>query len=252
MIIVQTKQVIIMTLFKHTKIEEAEDFAHGRLLNAFETSHKRHLVDSNDEDLVSADDGAGLSAVCHSARLCWARFLSRELACRFHYDVKTGAINGKVYFFTLVDVGCRRSVDEFEMDLKPIIRKLRSGIRDRSFIGVIEPGLYSHVSAADGMAPGECISWHLHVLLWGISRKRAKRLAAELNGSGKYVPLSPRQDGVSQRIVREGELSKALGYILKPPKCAYRLGLRSESIGSTEPSFIQYRTELAPQIRTVA
>lgn len=156
MIIVQTKQVIIMTLFKHTKIEEAEDFAHGRLLNAFETSHKRHLVDSNDEDLVSADDGAGLSAVCHSARLCWARFLSRELACRFHYDVKTGAINGKVYFFTLVDVGCRRSVDEFEMDLKPIIRKLRSGIRDRSFIGVIEPGLYSHVSAADGMAPGEC------------------------------------------------------------------------------------------------
>ncbi|WP_445220464.1 hypothetical protein ACKWRH_10600 [Bradyrhizobium sp. Pa8] len=236
-----------MNLFKHTEIVAAEEIACGKLLSAFEASPKRNLVNSGDEELVLDSAGAGLSAVCHSARICWAHFLCDELERYFAYGSATRATNQKVFFFTLADIGCARSLDQLKVNLKPIAQKLRKGLRGYDFIGVIEPGLYSHVDAAAKSPFGaSCISWHLHVLLWGVSRKGAKRLAAGLNRSQRYVALSPGQDGVFQRQVREGELSRALGYILKPPKSAYRLGRRSKSIDAAEPSFIQYRSHLRP------
>jgi hypothetical protein len=41
-----------MTLFNHTKFASAEDVALTKLFEAFETSHKRHLIDGDDEDLI--------------------------------------------------------------------------------------------------------------------------------------------------------------------------------------------------------
>jgi hypothetical protein len=233
-----------MSLFEHTAIVAAEDASRSKLLAAFLTSHKRGLVNSGDEELVLDAEGAGLSAVCHSARICWAHFLCDELGRYFSYDDATKTTNKRVFFFTLVDVGCARSLDEHKVDLNPIARKLSKGLRGYNFIGVIEPGLYSHIDAESPYGPS-CVSWHMHVLLWKTSRKHAKRLAKRLNKSKKYIPLSPGQDGVFQRQVREGELSQALGYILKPPKSAYRLGRRRESTDA-KPSFIQYRSKLRP------
>lgn len=235
-----------MSLFEHTQIVAAEEIAVQKLLSSFEASHKRHLVNSGDEELVLDDAGADLSAVCHSARICWAHFLCDELQRYFGYESATRSTNQKVFFFTLVEVSCARSLDEREISLKPIARKLQRGLTGRHFIGVIEPGLYSHINATLKNPFGSsCVSWHLHVLLWGVSRKRAKRLAKRLNKSGKYVALSPGQDGVFQRQVREGELARAFGYILKPPKSSYRLGSRQESTDA-KPSFIQYSSRLRP------
>lgn len=235
-----------MSLFEDTQIVAAEEIACGKLLTAFETSHNRDLVNSSDEELVLDDAGAGLSAVCHSARAVWAHFVCEELERHFSYDSATGEINKKVFFFTLVDIGCARSLNEHKVDLRPIARKLRKGLRGYNFIGVIEPGLYSHINAEVKSPCGSsCVSWHMHVLLWGISRKRAKRLVKRLNKSKKYIPLWPGQDGVFQRQVRKGEFPQALGYILKPAKSAYRLGRRRESTDAN-PSFIQYRSKLRP------
>lgn len=235
-----------MSLFEDTQIVAAEEIACGKLLTAFESSHKRHLVDSGDAELVLDDAGANLSAVCYSARVCWAYFLCDELERYFEYDCASRTTNKKVFFFTLVDVSCARSLDERKIELRPILKRLGQGLMGHHFIGVVEPGLYSYIDPTlKNPAGTSCISWHLHVFLWGVSRKRAKRLAKDLNDSKQYIALSPGQDGAFQRQVREGELSQASGYILKPPTSAYRLGRRSEST-EAKPSFIQYRSKLRP------
>lgn len=247
MIVILTKRTTVMTLFEHSGAAAAEQLATAELLEAFETSRKRHLIYADDEDLVLADDGANLSAVCHSGRLCWAYFLCSELASHFDYDVRERTINQPVFLFTLVDVSCARSSEELQVHLDPIIRCLRKGLRDRNYIGVIEPGLYSHVNTPGAnLKQSKCISWHLHALVWGMTRKNAKQLVAKLNGSRRYTPVSPGQVGAHQRQVREHELARAVGYLLKPPKTAYRLGRRTEAAASGEQRHIQYRSKLRP------
>ena len=108
-----------MTLFEHTQIVAAEEIACKMLLSAFETSHKRNLVGSGDEELVLDSAGAGLSAVCHSARNCWAHFLCDELEKYFAYDSVSRVTNQRVFFFTLVDIECARSLDQLKVDLNP-------------------------------------------------------------------------------------------------------------------------------------
>lgn len=236
-----------MPLFEDSGAYAAEQLATAELLEAFETSRKRHLIYADDEDLVLADDGANLSAVCCSGRLCWAYFLCNELASHFDYDVGDRTINQPVFLFTLVDISCARSSEELEVDLGPIINRLRKGLGDCNYVAVIEPGLYSHVTIPGAnLKQSKCISWHLHALVWGMTRKKAKQLVAALNGSGKYTPVSPGQVGAHQRQVRERELASAVGYLLKPPKASYRLGLRTESVASGEPRHIQYRSALRP------
>src|SRR4051794_12999723 len=100
------QRTTVMNLFDHTNFFELENSSLRKLLEAFETSHKRHLVCDDDVDLIFSDDGADLSAVCRSARLCWARFLCKELATQLEYNVPDRAINQSVYLFTLVDIRC--------------------------------------------------------------------------------------------------------------------------------------------------
>src|SRR5215218_9813971 len=100
MIVIQ-QRTAVMTLFKHTGFKAAEKLALGQLLDAFEKSHKRHLIKAEDEDLILSDEGAALTAVCHSARQCWAHFLCDELAGHFDYDSFDRTVNQPVFLFTL-------------------------------------------------------------------------------------------------------------------------------------------------------
>ena len=234
-----------MTLFKDTAFKAVEKLALGKLLDAFETSRKRHLVNGNDEDLIVADDGAALSAVCHLARLCWAHFLCQELADHFGYDVLTRTINQDVHLFTLVDVKCVRPSGQQRVDLDPIVRQLRKGLRGHDYVGVVEPGLYSHISTPDpALKRSACISWHLHALVWGISREEARELAGQLNRSGRFVPIVKGPTGVDQRKVRDGEFSTTLAYLLKRPKHAYRIALNTSA--PDEIKYTQYSSKLRP------
>src|SRR5215213_91477 len=59
--------MMVMTLFKHTDVVSAEDFALVQLMEAFETSHKRHLVDGDDEELILSSDGANTAKMAQVA-----------------------------------------------------------------------------------------------------------------------------------------------------------------------------------------
>ncbi|MFB6418946.1 hypothetical protein [Bradyrhizobium tunisiense] len=170
-----------MTLFEHARIERQEEAALGRLLKAFETSRKRHLVDEYDEDLILAGDGANLSAVNRSARLCWAYFLCRELERQLEYSCVSCTTNQPVFLVTLTDIRCARASSEVNVDLKPIARRLRRGLRRCNYIGVIEPGIYPYIATVGAnLNRSQCISWHLHALVWGVSEKKVKQLADKL------------------------------------------------------------------------
>jgi hypothetical protein len=236
-----------MTLFKHSRFSTYEKLALGKLFRAFETSHKRKLVNDDDEELILSDDGAGLNAVCRAARLWWAQFLCEELASYLKYDPVSRNVDRDIFFFTLVDIQCARPSNRTKVDLKPIVRRLRRGLRDCNYVGVIEPGLYSHITTVGAnLDQSKCVSWHLHALVWGVTREEAKQLVAKLNRSKRYIPISPGQAGAHQKKVRETEFAGTLAYLLKRPKNAYRLGLRKESVASEELSHIQYGDPLRP------
>jgi hypothetical protein len=107
--------------------------------------------------------------------------------------------------------------------------------------------LYSHISIfGTNLQRSKCISWHLHALVWGMTRDDMKKLVADLNRSARYVPISPGQYGAHQRQVQVGEFADTLAYLLKRPKKAYRLGLRRKSVASGKPSHMQYGDPLRP------
>lgn len=236
-----------MTLFEHTCVQSDEEAALRRLFNAFETSRKRHLVDDYDQDLILSGDGANLSAVNRSARLCWAHFLCDELANHFKYSDVHRSINQPVFLFTLVDISCAIPSDEFQVDLAPMVQRLRKGLRHRDYIGVIEPGLYSHIATVGtNLNRSQCVSWHLHALVWGMDAKDVKRLATKLNRAKKYVPIAPDQSGVDARRVCDGEFAETLAYLLKRPKKAYRLAQRIDPDVAGEVTHRQYSSLLRP------
>jgi hypothetical protein len=156
----------------------------------------------------------------------------RRLNCERCQDLRFPAcLDQTVFLVTLVDIKCARPSNQFNVDIEPIVRRLRKGLRDYNYVGVIEPGLYSHITIpGTNLKRTKCISWHLHALVWGISRKQAKHLAAKLNGSGKYIPIAPNQAGADQLQVRDGGFATTLAYLLKRPKNAYRLGLFTRPI----------------------
>jgi hypothetical protein len=237
-----------MSLFTDTKIKEQEEFAEIELLSAFETSHKRHLVADDDEELIASSDDLSLSAVNTNARLCWAKHLCRGLGQGFGYDEKTGQIAEMVFFVTLVDIRCATGVASEKIDLTAIKRRLRSGLRGYNYIGVIEPALYSNITLVDtNLDRQRCISWHLHALVSGISVREKRQLVRRLRASDDYIPITPAQTGVDVRKVIEGKFSGLVGYILKPPTHSYRIGIdRYHGRDTGDTRHIQYRSKLRP------
>ncbi|MET4023162.1 hypothetical protein [Bradyrhizobium sp. S3.2.12] len=236
-----------MSLFKHGRIQQYEADALNQLFVAFETSRKRHLVDEDDEGLVLSGDGAALSAVNSAARLCWAYSLCEEMDCCLDYDDGLRSINQPVFLATFVDIRCARGSNEFGVDLKPIIKRLRKGLRGCNYIGVIEPGLYSYISTVGAnLDRSQCISWHLHALVWGAGENRLKNLAAELNRTKKYIPISPDQTGVDVRRVRDRELPQTLAYLFKRQNEAYRLSRSERPDSPGDIRHHQYKSHLRP------
>ncbi|UGY28870.1 hypothetical protein HU675_0020020 [Bradyrhizobium septentrionale] len=237
-----------MSLFKETKIQEQEEFAEGDLLSAFETSHKRHRVDEDDEELVMSDDIEDLSAVNTRARLCWARHLCRLLERAVGFDSKSGLIEQDVFLVSLVDIRCAKGSAEENVDLEPIKKRLRQGLRGYNYIGAIEPALYSSITWFEtNFDRQRCISWHLHALVWGVSRGEIKTLVRRLRRSGDYIPITPAQLGADVRSAIQGKFSGLIGYVLKPPTHSYRIGIdRVHERQTGEIRHKQYRSRLRP------
>jgi len=69
----------------------------------------------------------------------------------------------------------------------------------------------------------QTISWHPHVLLWGVSAEQTAQLIRKLRKSGKYQAVVEELKPVHAEQVANSELPELVAYLLKPPTHAYRV-----------------------------
>jgi hypothetical protein len=130
--------------------------------------------------------------------------------------------NQPVFFVTLVDMCCATDLSA-NVDLAGIKRRLRVGLRGLSYIGVVEPAFYTNLQIGVRFQGKRCLFWHVHALVWDVSRSKLQSLLRKQRAQGKFVAIAEGFKGTDTRKVKQGDLPKVLGYLLKSPSVAYRV-----------------------------
>jgi hypothetical protein len=241
-------------LFKKTKIEFYERQNGGRLNHALLVAHNRHTVSRSDKLLFQYPERGSLLAVNRHSRVIWGKAVCEQLG-KFFCSPDNSDQNQPIYWVTLVDINCAVSVGATEVDIESIKKRLRSGLSGRHYLGTVEPAYYVNLQHGLFSEP-RCMFWHLHALVWGISRKALAALLRDLEASGRYVPIAEGFKGAHAGEIKQGELSKVVGYMLKSPCWAYRLSrleekgpdgeFQTDIDGQALTSYMQGKSKLRP------
>jgi hypothetical protein len=208
-------------LFEGTKIEFYERQNASRLNRAFLVARNRHTVSRSDKLLIQYRERGSLLAVNRHSRMIWGKAVCEQLE-KFFCSPDTIDHNHPIYWVTLVDINCAVSVEATNVDIESIKRRLRSGLSGLSYFGAVEPAFY--VNLQHGRFPEvRCMFWHLHALVWGISREALSALVRELEASGRYIAIAEGFKGAHAEEIKQGELPRVVSYMLKSPSWAYRL-----------------------------
>jgi hypothetical protein len=185
----------------------------------------------------------------------WGEAVWNELA-KFHCDdPDEPEHNRTLYFVTLIDVKCVTKVDVQDVPLPHIERRLRLGLRGLSYVAVIEPAFYVNMQAGVRFTGKRCLSWHLHAVVWGVSKIELAARIKMLNRTGQYIPLLPGRKGAQKKRIRQGTLPGVFGYMLKPQVNGYRVTRYDrernsqpviDEYGEVQAKFIQGKSQLRP------
>jgi hypothetical protein len=105
-------------------------------------------------------------------------------------------------------------------------RKIGTGSKGLSYIGMIEPGYYNIIYDELGNKRKNVVSWHGHFLVWGITEERlAKHLKAI---KPRFTPIMPNLCAVHKKVIPPDQFGRKLWYILKSPCKEYAIGRRPE------------------------
>lgn len=120
-----------------------------------------------------------LNAVNLISRIHFARCLAGIL--EMHLSQKNV---GAVFFVTLISEKHAVRIEDDEVyDIEAHKEWVASILAGLHYIGMIEPGYYPAASfIASG---GKWISWHIHLLVWGITVAMLKKLESEINRTNK-------------------------------------------------------------------
>lgn len=224
-----------MTFYRNTRIEYWQSRQHSSLRRAFEESRKRYTLSRGDRELPKGRLRHDLLAVNSFSRRIWGQAISTELS-RFLCDGEDGTThNQDVYFVSLMDVACARSPEDrlTEADLEYIKNRLRCGLRDYSYFGMIEPAYYVNLQQGVRYDGKRCLFWHLHALVWGVSHKALKKRLRKLVKVGRYAAIADGLDATHTRKIKQGRLPSHVAYVLKSPSKAYRVSVsdREDELG---------------------
>jgi hypothetical protein len=160
-----------------------------------------------------------------------------------------------LFFVTLTDVSCTTDHDAPWIDIYSFKRKLQAGLRGLSYVGMVEPGLYVNVCPGTRWSNKRAVSWHLHAICWGQTRRQIKKRFCRLNRDGWYLSILDSQRGADQKEILDARLpnhrdrtflADKLRYLLKSPKNAYRI-YKTERVtcdGELVPCLRQRKSEL--------
>jgi hypothetical protein len=217
-----------MTFYRNTRIEYWQSRSQSALRLAFEESRKRHSLSRGDRELPKFKHGLSLLAVNPFSRRIWGEAISNEVSTFFCAGGDGTTHDQDVYFVSLMDLGCARSLKEYltDSDMAVIKQRLRYGLRGLSYIGMIEPAYYVNLQAGTRFNDVRCLFWHLHALVWGTSRKELKGRFRRLVKDGRYTSIADGLKATHSRRIRQGRLPAHVAYLVKSPSKAYRVSAR--------------------------
>jgi hypothetical protein len=211
-----------MTLDETSKLLRSKENKSGYLLESA-LSLKRHRQKS-DIKILQASDAFYLPAVNPKARLKWGRAFIDEIFKFFHITANDHGPGNPVFLITIADKSHLTTDQPQPINLARIKRKLGSGLKGLSYIGMIEPGYYNIIFDEFGEQQKNVVSWHGHFLVWGITKhllaKHLERIKA------RFAPVMPGLCAVHKKEIEPDQFGYKLWYIVKSPCKEYSIGKR--------------------------
>jgi hypothetical protein len=171
-----------MTLHEILRLLRIKERESGYLLeNAL--SLKRFREKSNIQ-ILRPSEVFYLLAVNSKARIKWGAVFIQEIFQFFGITVDEDGPDEPMFLITIADKSHVTTDQPQQINLQRIKRKLGSGLKGLSYIGMIEPGYYNVIYNELGKKQKNLVSWHGHFLVWGITEERL----AETSGKNK-IPL---------------------------------------------------------------
>jgi len=212
-----------MWLFEQSELRKQELGTGSKLRLAIEGARNvKPLLRSHYLQLVDGDS-RWLNAVTPKARLRWGKLICEEFSTHFHLGPDQPEPDQRLFLVTLCDRRCCTSHQEKNIDIPGFIRLLRRGLRGLSYLGMVEPALYSNVCKGVRIHGKRMVSWHVHLFAWGETKSAIKTRIESLNKKGILLPIADGLAAAHQKRISKGKLASKVAYILKAPKKAYRL-----------------------------
>jgi hypothetical protein len=231
-------------------LEVQERQALRKLMQAFEEAKNRRSIALRDRQIIRPIKAGELNAANPCARVRLGNALWSQFSEFFGLSDSHPTPDVPVFWLTLVDHGCVTDLNARDIDAAVFIRRLRTGLRGLSYIGMIDPGLYANIQPGTNVTLKSGVSWHLHLFAWGEDRKGIRARATLMNESGNYRPIIPRPQGTGfhWKQVTADSLARQFRYMCKTPRAAYRVNKVSKPKGEdkTKSSFITGKSKLRP------
>ncbi|MCW2225702.1 hypothetical protein M2232_009234 [Bradyrhizobium japonicum] len=211
-----------MSLFEASGIEDWCRSADQKLKEAFEGAHNRGTVTQMDRRLLHRSAADRLLAVNVESRIALGRYLCEEIASQLCVN-EHGEHESSVFFVTLIPKDGFVGIGVDGIDIGGMRRRLQADLRGLSYLGAFEPGYYASLPSSDGGPGHQAISWHPHLLMWGVAPEQMASLIGRLSKTENYQAVIEEFVPVHAEQVASGELPEVIGYLLKPPSHAYRV-----------------------------
>jgi hypothetical protein len=236
-----------MWFFRQTGLRQQELATGSKLRSAIEETRNLSLFQrSYYLQLINANPRYP-NSVNPKARIRWGEMVCEGFSDHFDLGSDKPEPDQRIFLVTLCDRRCCTSHEAKDIPIARFIRILRRGLRGLSYLGMIEPAYYVNVCEGARIHGKRMVSWHVHLLAWGESRKIMKRRVERLNRD-ILLPIADGLAAAHQKRISKGKLASKIAYILKAPKKAYRL-YKWETItpdGEIIPKFKQKKDDLRP------
>jgi hypothetical protein len=241
-------ELLFMWFFRPTGLRQQELRTGSKLRSAIEEARNLSLVRrSLDLQLLNSAPHY-LNAVSPQARIRWGAMVCEEFSHHFHLGPNKPEPDQRIFLLTLCDRRCCTSHQEKNIPIARFIRILRRGLGGLSYIGMIEPAYYANVCEGARIYGKRLVSWHLHLLAWGESRKKMQKRIDGLNKQKILLPIADGLAAAHQKCISKGKLASKICYLLKSPRKAYRLS-KWDTItpdGEIIPKFKQWKDDFRP------
>ncbi len=162
-----------------------------------------------------------LPANNHAARIEYAT-VATDLVTRFTDLLPEST---PVFWVTLIRSSYTVPYDEAaDFNLFKLQQWVRAELRGCSFIGMTEAALYTN---AGEVRAGwkRAISWHPHLLVWGVSKQRMREIRDSINV--RFRTLIPGVKAAHFRTLKPEDVEGQVLYMLKAPVNEYRIILKT-------------------------